>query len=240
MFTLFASFLYLSSRTPSREVEGFVGPAAAIAALPALQRRVFIAVVFLFAAVVILAAAEPFAEGLVQTGTDLGFDEFIMVQLVAPLASEAPEFFLAGVLAARGRAGAGMTILIASKVNQWTLLVGSLPLAFSISGTTLSPLEFDSRQQTEVLLTAAQSLFAVFIFVSLSMHYREAALLAVLYVSQLFFFDTTVRLGYSSLYLLLALLWLLRDRPLLPDLWLATRGTVSGAPTPNPNKRPPP
>jgi cation:H+ antiporter len=132
-----------------------------------------------------------------------------------------------------------MTVLIASKVNQWTLLVGSLPLAFSISGTTLSPLEFDARQQGEVLLTAAQSLFAVAIFVSLSMHYREALLLALLYISQLFFFDSTVRLGYSSLYLLLALLWLIRDRPLLPDLWLATRETVSQAPAANPKRRPP-
>ena len=241
MFALFGSFLYLTSRTPAREVEEFVGPAAAIAALPAMARRGLLVAIFLFAAVVIFAAAEPFAEGLVQTGKDLGFDAFILVQLVAPLASEAPEFLLAGLLAARGRAGAAMTILIFSKVNQWTLLVGSLPLAFSISGGTLSPLEFDARQQGEVLLTAAQSLFAIAIFMSLSMHYREAALLAVLYGSQLFFFDTTVRLGYSSFYLLLALIWLFRERPLLPDLWRATRETVLQAPAVNPkNDRPPP
>jgi cation:H+ antiporter len=248
MFTLFGGYLYLSSRTPAREVEEFVGPAAAIAELSTGRRRAVVAIAFLFAAVVIFAAAEPFAEGLVDTGRNIGFDEFIMVQLVAPLASEAPEFLLAGFLAARGRAGAGMTILIASKVNQWTLLIGSLPLAFSISGTTLSPLEFDARQQTEVFLTAGQSLFAVAIFTGLSLAWWEAGLLAVLYTSQLFFLDNSVRIGYSSFYLLLALMMFLRERPFVPDLWRAARETVvqvpvdnpgvSGAPFPRPKKPP--
>jgi len=39
MFTIFAAYMYLSSRMPAREVEGFVGPAAAIGALPRLARR---------------------------------------------------------------------------------------------------------------------------------------------------------------------------------------------------------
>lgn len=240
MFALFGAYLYLSSRTPAREVEEFVGPAAAIGALAPIPRRALVAAIFLFAAIVIFAAAEPFAEGLVDTGKELGIDEFILVQWLAPLASEAPEFILAAILAARGRPGAGMTVLISSKVNQWTLLIGSLPLAFSLSGTTLSPLDFDARQAEEVFLTAGQSLFAVSIFMSLSMAYWEAMLLALLFFSQLFFFDTTVRIGYGSGYLLLALLVLFRDRLTLPDLWQAARETVR-VPAANPAKeRPPP
>ena len=96
--------------------------------------------IFVYAAAVIFAAAEPFAEGLVETGEDIGVNSFILVQWVAPLASEAPEFILAALLALRGRHHAAMTILIASKVNQWTLLLGSLPLAFAISGQSLAPL----------------------------------------------------------------------------------------------------
>lgn len=180
MFSLFAAYLYYSSRSPSREVEEFVGPAAALGALPAVPRRLALLLFFLFAALVVFASAEPFAEGLVETGRDFGIDEFILVQWVAPLASESPEFLLAALLAARGRAGAGMTILLSSKVNQWTLLIGSLPLAYSISGGTLSPLDFDTRQAEEVFLTSGQSLFAVMIFVSLSMAYWEAILLAAL------------------------------------------------------------
>jgi cation:H+ antiporter len=111
-------------------------------------------------------------------------------------------------------------------VNQWTLLIGSLPVAFSISGGTLSPLDFDARQAEEVYLTAAQSLFAVAILVNLRMHYWEAILLAVLFGTQLFFFDTTVRLGYASFYMLLSLLMLLRGAPAMPRLWRAARDTA--------------
>jgi cation:H+ antiporter len=240
MFTIFAAYLYLASRMPRREEDEFVGPAAAIGALPQLQRRLVVIGVFVYAAVVIFAAAEPFAEGLVATGEHLGIDEFILVQWLAPLASESPEFILAGLLASRGRHGAAMTILIASKVNQWTLLIGSLPLAYAISGGSVTPLDFDARQAEEVYLTAAQSLFAVAIFVSLSMAFWEAALLAVLFTTQLFFFDTKIRLGYASFYLLLAVFVFGRDVRLLPNLWGAARETVMQTPQSGPGERAPP
>jgi len=242
MFSIFGAYLYLSSRMPSRDVEEFVGPAAAIGALPALTRRLAVIAMFVYAALVIFASAEPFAEGLVATGEQLNVNKFLLVQWLAPLASESPEFILAGMMAARGRHGAAMTILIASKVNQWTLLIGSLPLAYSISGGTLSPLDFDSRQAEEVYLTAAQSLFAIAIFVSLSMAFWEAILLAVLFTTQLFFFDTKIRLGYGTFYLLLALGMIVRDLPFFPNLWQATRETVCPGPPdePDPPGRAPP
>jgi cation:H+ antiporter len=236
MFSIFAAYLYLSSRMPPREEEEFVGPSAAIGALSPLPRRLTIIGIFAYAAAVIFASAEPFAEGLVATGEEVGIEEFLLVQWLAPLASESPEFILAGLMAARGRHGAAMTILIASKVNQWTLLIGSLPVAFAISGGTLSPLEFDGRQAEEVYLTAAQSMFAVAIFVSLSMSSWEAILLAGLFISQLFFFDTRVRLGYGSFYLLLALIMFVRDIPHMPDLWTAARETAL---RPGANQEPP-
>jgi len=224
---IFGSYLWLMSRMPAREVDVFVGPAAAIKALPAVPRRLVVAAIFIFSAGVIFSAAEPFANGLVDLGGNLGIDQFILVQWLAPLASESPEFLLAGLLAARGRPGAGMTILLSSKVSQWTLLIGSVPAAFSISGATLSPMNFDTRQAEEVFLTAAQSLFAVAIFVSLSISVWEAGLLAVLFATQLFFFNTTVRIGYGFAYLLLALLVFFRDRPTMPVLWRTAREAIS-------------
>jgi len=225
-FLIFGSYMYLMSRMPPREVEEFVGPAAAIKSLPTMWRRVAIAVIFLFAAGVIFCAAEPFADGLVHMGKQLGIEQFVLVQWLAPLASESPEFLLAGLLAARGRPGAGMTILLSSKVSQWTLLIGSIPAAYSISGATLSPLHFDARQAEEVYLTAGQSLFAVAIFVSLSMSVWEAALLAGLFTSQLFFFSTTVRIGYGTVYLFIALAVLFRDLPMMPVLWRTAKESV--------------
>jgi cation:H+ antiporter len=226
MFSLFAAYLYISSRAPPREHAVFVGPALAIASLPRAQRRFWILMIFIYAAGVIFAAAEPFAEGLVDTGKEVGVDEFILVQWVAPLASESPEFILAGLIAARGRYDASMTILISSKVNQWTLLIGSLPLAYSISGTTFDPLDFDSRQSEEVFLTAAQSLFAVAILVSLSINRWEAFALGALFVTQFFFTNETIRLIYAGFYLALSFIIFIRDIPKLGAFGRAVRQTI--------------
>lgn len=230
MFAIFGGYLYLASKSPPETEREFVGPAAAIAALPKVPRRLVVGAMFVYAAAVIFAAAEPFANALVDTGETLGVDKFILVQWVAPLASESPEFILAGLLAARGRHDAGMTVLISSKVNQWTLLIGSLPLAYSISGGTLSPLDFDVRQAEEVFLTAGQSLFAVAILVSLTVAWWEAVILALLFVTQLFFFDTSVRIGYGAAYCALAAIVFARDVTRLANFGSAVRETAAGAP----------
>jgi cation:H+ antiporter len=227
LFSIFAAYLFISARAPPKEHSVFVGPALAIASLPRGQRRAWIVVIFVYAAVVIVAAAEPFAESLVETGKNAGIDEFVLVQWVAPLASESPEFILAGLIAWRGRYDAAMTILIASKVNQWTLLMGSLPLAYSISGQTLSPLDFDDRQSIEVFLTAAQSLFAVAILVSLSVNRWEALALAGLFLTQFFVTSESVHIAYGFLYLILAFVVFVRDIPRMPTFARAVRQTVT-------------
>ncbi len=226
MFTIFAAYLYITSRAPPQTEREFIGPAAAIAGLPTLPRRALVGFIFLYAAAVIFAAAEPFAEGLVHTGEDLGVDKFVLVQWVAPLASESPEFILAGLLAMRGRHDAGMTVLLSSKVNQWTLLIGSLPLAYSVSGGTFHALSFDTRQAEEVFLTSGQSLFAVAIFVSLSMAWWEAGFLALLFMTQFFITNTSVRIGYGAAYSALAMFVFVRDIPLFPNFLSAARETA--------------
>lgn len=183
LVTLFVVYLILAARHPSEEPE-LMGPAKTIGALPAHRRRPVLAALFLFAAGVILASAEPFAEGLVHTGTELGIDEFLLVQWLAPLASEAPEFIAAGLMAWRLRAAAGMGALISSKVNQWTLLIGGLPIAYALSRGDLQALPLDARQVEEVFLTAAQSLFAVAVLVGLAISVSEGMVLAVLFIVQ--------------------------------------------------------
>jgi cation:H+ antiporter len=237
LISIFLVYLLLSSRSPPREAE-LVGPAQAIAALPLRARWGVIIGMFAFAAGTVFAAAEPFAEGLVDSGKALGIEEFLLVQWLAPLASEAPEFLLAAMLALRGRASAGMTLLISSKVNQWTLLVGSLPIAFSISGGSLSPMEIDSRQAEEVFLTAAQSIFAVAVLINLRFSAREAALIFVLFSTQLVLPFSEVRLGFGVLYIVLALVWFLRERRDIPPLFQIARQTVMQPSTANPDGPP--
>lgn len=223
MFSLFGVYLYFTSRQPPEKHRVLEGPAAALGALSKLPRRLTTIGIFVYAAGVIFASAEPFAKGLVATGEEIGVNSFILVQWVAPLASEAPEFILAGLMAMRGRHGAAMTILISSKVNQWTLLLGSLPVAFSISGGSLGPMDFDTRQQEEVFLTAGQSLFAVAILVSLSMSRWEAIVLAGLFVTQFAFTDGTIRMGYGIAYTALAAMILVRDIPVMSTFFGAAR-----------------
>jgi cation:H+ antiporter len=246
LVSLFAAYVYLVSRAPAEEPE-LVGPAQTIGALPDLPRRMVVIAMFLYSAAAIFASAEPFANGLVDTGRQLGIDEYLLVQWLAPLASEAPEFTVAAILALRGRALAAMAMLISSKVNQWTLLIGTLPLAYSISGTTLSPLVMNSRQVEEVFLTAAQSAFAITVFVSMSISFREAALLAGLFSTQLLSplvfsddIDIWVRYGYGATYLLLAVVTLFQDRGTIPIVFREAR-QLSGserALSTNPRGRP--
>jgi cation:H+ antiporter len=232
LISLFLVYLALSSRSPPREAE-LVGPARAIAALPLARRWGVVVGIFVFAAGTVFAAAEPFAEGLVDSGRQLGIEEFLLVQWLAPLASEAPEFLLAAMLALRGRAGAAMTLLISSKVNQWTLLVGSLPVAYSLSGTTLDPLPMDARQAGEVFLTAGQSIFAVAVLTSLSFNAREAGLIFVMFAVQLAVPIPEVRIGFGAAYILLALIWFVSERRLIPELFRSARRTLAQAPAAN-------
>jgi cation:H+ antiporter len=227
LVSLFAIYLYISSRAPPAEEAPIVGPAQAINALPIRWRWFAIIGLFAYAAGTVFAAAEPFAHGLTETGEDIGVSEFLLVQWVAPLASEAPEFILAALLAMRARAQAGLTILLSSKVNQWTLLVGTLPLVFAISDGSFSPLEFDDRQVEEVFLTSAQSLFAVAILMSLSLSFWEATLMLSLFAGQLFFPQAEVRWGFSIAYLMLSVRWFVFERRFVPRLFRHARDEIT-------------
>ncbi|MGH6952523.1 MAG: sodium:calcium antiporter [Vitreimonas sp.] len=184
LFALFGTYVYLASRGEVEEESSLVGPAELIANLPTNRRRTLVIAMFAYAAAVILAVAEPFAEGLIESGTQLGIDEFQLVQWVAPMASEFPEFLVAGLLAWRLRADAALGALVSSKVNQWTLLIGTLPVAYAISSGSIDPLPTDGRQSEEVLLTAAQSLLAVILLINLRMSLPEAGVLGVLFLAQ--------------------------------------------------------
>ncbi len=180
---LFAAYTVRISRAPAEEPH-LVGPAKYVSTFSTNPRRLSVLAMFLFAAFVILAVAEHFAEALVTTGADFGISEFLLVQWLAPLASEAPELLIAGLYAWRLNTNAGLGTLVSSKVNQWTLLVGSLPIVFAIASGSLTGLPIIARQREELLLTAAQSVFAVAILANLSISVREALALFGLFWAQ--------------------------------------------------------
>ena len=205
LVSLFGFYVFLASRGEVEEESSLVGPAETIANLPTRQRRAVVLGMFVYAGGAILIAAESFAEGLIHTGVEFGIDEFLLVQWLAPLASEFPEFLVAGLLAWRMRADAALGALVSSKVNQWTLLIGCLPIAYALSSGTLDPLPTDGRQTEEVLLTAAQSLLAVVLVANLRMTLVEGLLLAVLFFAQFLTPHSLVpRDAFSMLYIALA------------------------------------
>ncbi len=141
---------------------------------------------FVFAAGAILANAGLFCEGLLGTGRLLGVNEFVLVQWLAPLASEAPEFTVALVFAWRGQAGTALGSLLSAKLNQWTLLVGMIPATFAVAhGSLAHPLPMSHFQLSEILLTAAQSLLGVLLLASLRLTIAGGVLLFSLFASQL-------------------------------------------------------
>ncbi len=134
------------------------------------------------------------------------------MQWLAPLASESPEFIVAIVFALRGNPGASMGTLLSSKVNQWTLLIGTLPLAYNLSAGHLGAMHLDARQTEEIFLTAAQSLFAIAVLANLSFSLAEAGVICVLFVTQLFFTDPLSRHLYAIGYIVLAASWFIVSR----------------------------
>jgi cation:H+ antiporter len=210
----FGFYLYKLSRGDVEEPD-LVGTAAALGELSDRTRRIAVVGLFATSCAVILLCAEPFANNLVAAGSELGINRFLLVQWLAPLASEAPEFIIATIFASRGKGTAAIATLISSKVNQWTLLIGSLPVAHLIGGGGFS-LALDSRQVEEVLLTAAQTLMGVALILALRFPRSAAWTLLVLFLVQFPINSTQGRLVLSGIYGALALGALIVNRRDLP------------------------
>ncbi|MFN8037327.1 MAG: sodium:proton exchanger [Acidimicrobiia bacterium] len=228
LVSLFVAYMVRISGAPAEEPD-LVGPAELFGAMPQRRRRIALAVVLAFAAGVILLAAEPFAEALVKTGEEFGISKFLLVQWLAPIASEAPELLVAGLFAWRLNVESGLGALVSSKVNQWTLLVGSLPIVFAISSSSLHGLPLDALQREELFLTAAQSAFAVAVLSNREISVREALSLGALFFAQ-FVVGAVLpehareweRIGMGILYLILAAVTIAHQRR-------AVRGLVRDA-----------
>ncbi|WGI32673.1 sodium:proton exchanger [Mycolicibacterium aubagnense] len=206
----FGFYLYKLTRGEAEEPD-LVGTAAALGALPDRARRITVVALFLLSGAVILMCAEPFANSLIAAGAELGIDRFLLVQWLAPLASEAPEFIIATIFAARGKSTAAIATLISSKVNQWTLLMGSLPIAY-LAGGGGTELVLDGRQIEEVLLTATQTMMGVALILSLRFHRATAWLLLALFVVQFPITSTTGRLVLCGVYGALTVVGLIINR----------------------------
>ncbi|AZH24512.1 sodium:calcium antiporter [Haloplanus aerogenes] len=212
-------------------------------ALQQLARPVRIASVltlFAFSGFIIFTAVKPFAHGLESLGTQMGIPAFFMIQWIAPLASESPELIVVLVLVNKARSTAGFNALISSKLNQWTLLIGTLVAVYSLALGQYGALPFDQKQAGEIWLTAAQSLFAIALIVDFEISIREAVVLLVLFVTQVAIEFLTIRgvldlpfsefevlLGFSAVYVVLATALFVARRDAVVRLASQVRRVVS-------------
>ena len=238
LVTLFVGYTWRVSRAPAEEPH-LVGPARYLGTFPVAARRASVVGLFAASGAVIWLFAHPFAESLVATGEQLHISEFLLVQWLAPLASESPELLVAGLFAWRLNTNSGLGTLVSSKVNQWTLLVGTLPLVFAIASASTHGLPISDVQREELFLTAAQSFFAVAIMSNLSLSLREAGSLFALFWAQ-FVVGALVpeslhgieRISVGILYLVLGVGILARDRRRIPllirDAFTASHAELSG------------
>ena len=203
LIAMYLFYLWASSTRESEEPE-LIGVALFIGSLPARQRRAIVVALFIYAAAVILVAAEPFVESLVEAGSSLGIDEFILIQWIAPLASESPEIIIAILFSLRANPLAGITVLISASVIQLTLLIGSIAVIFSLSVGQVESFPLDSRQLAEFLLMSAVSVFAILLIAPRRISWKGGLTLLALFAVHLFFVDTSQRLIFAYIYLGLA------------------------------------
>ncbi len=147
-------------------------------------RPLVVILLFLYSGLMIFTAVEPFAHGLEEIGLQIGVPSFFMIQWIAPLASESPELIVVAVLVNKARSTAGFNALISSKLNQWTLLIGTIAVIYSIALGAYGVLPFDARQSAEIWITAGQSFFALAILCNFEISLREALVLFLLFISQ--------------------------------------------------------
>jgi cation:H+ antiporter len=201
-------FRLLGAPNATPELEGV---AAWLGGLATWRRRAIAVTLLVAAAGVVFLCADTFADALVASGRSLGVGDFFLVQWVAPLASEAPELIIASVYAWRLRASIGLSALVSSKVNQWTVLVGSLPIAFAVASQSTHGLPLGTSQREELALTAAQSVFGVAVLGNLEVSTAEAIALFGLFGSEFVLGAAlpgpdrgAVRLTYAVAYVVLA------------------------------------
>jgi cation:H+ antiporter len=239
---LYVTYILIILRGDVDPAEEHVGVPAYLQTFPKRRRVATVLLLFAYSGLMIFTAVEPFAHGLEELGQDIGVPSFFMIQWIAPLASESPELIVVLYLVNKARSTAGFNALISSKLNQWTLLIGTLVVVHSLALGRYGVLSFDAKQAAEIWITAAQSLFAIAVLVNFEISVREALMLLGLFLSQVVIEFLMIReaialplsseellLAYTGVYIVLGLGLLVARRGELRRILRQTTGTVTEA-----------
>lgn len=219
-----------------------VGIAAELSALPTRERRRWVLWLMLFAATVILLTAVPFGDAVLATGGLVGISPYLLLQWLVPVATETPELVVAFVLLTHGRGAQSAVVLLAGAVSQYTLALGTLPIAY-LAGAGAGPLPLAGRERVELLLSIGVALYAVASLVTLRLSRGDTAIMLALFTGQLVLPAVVTRLTLALAFLAVAVDVLVHERRSLPALLHALlprlSGSPAGAPSSGPGRSPP-
>jgi cation:H+ antiporter len=215
--------------TGAPEPPHLVGVAAELGKLPKRQRQRWVGGIMVFSAVTVLITAEPFANAVLGAGTQVGISPYLLVQWLVPVATESPELVIAYVLVIHNRPAQGVAVLLSSAVSQWTLALGTLPVAFA-AGAGTGPLPLLARERVELVLTMCLALLAVAVLVTLRLNRRDSVLMLGLFGVQLALTSPVLRAALAIVYLVFAIDILSSERWAIPTLRRMLRAPPAKAP----------
>jgi cation:H+ antiporter len=221
---LYLWYLRRTAAASEGESPALVGVSADLAALPARQRRRWVGGLMLYAALVILMTAVPFGDAVLSTGALVGISPYLLLQWLVPVATEMPELVVAFVLLTHRRSGQSIALLLAGAVSQYTLALGTLPIAFLL-GKGTGPLPLAPRERIELFLTVGVALYAVAALVSLRVSRGDASIMLALFAAQFLVPSVFTRLALAVVFLVLAVDILVSERRHLGSLARAFTGT---------------
>jgi cation:H+ antiporter len=169
-------------------------------------RNSMIAGLFLGGGLILYFTAHPFLVSLQAMAVSLGISTFVFIQWVAPFLSEFPEKVSAFNWARRvTSAPLALMNMVSSNINQWTMLVAMLPIAYALSLGQLGTIYFDQHQKVEILMTIGQSLLGALLLANMRFSWWEAAVLFILWLVQFVLSGFEKPLGQPDLHNSLAL-----------------------------------
>ncbi len=189
---IFVVYIVLLQRLPEEEPEkkeDLIAMSRYLADIPHRRERFFKLVgIFLVGGLTMWAMAEPFLVSMKSVALVMGVSAFVFVQWCAPFLSEFPEKVTAFYWARSVRlAPMALLNLISSKVNQWTLLVAMIPLAYSASLGRWQAIPLDARHQQEIFLSLMMTLYGGVTLLKLRFTRLNAISLFVLWLVQFVF-----------------------------------------------------
>jgi len=187
---IYGVYLWLLNKLPPQAAEGaedldFVP--RWIMRKPKAQSLAWLFILFSSGALILWFAAHPFLDSMLALAVTLGLSQFVFVQWVAPFLSEFPEKLSAFNWARKvSKAPMALTNFVSSSVNQWTVLVATVPFIYSYGVGHPSQIVFDDHQKVEILLTIVQSYLGFLFLVSMDFSMIEAVGLFALWIVQFF------------------------------------------------------